>query len=51
MKFKYAILYVENVEKTLDFYQRAFGFKNRFSMKAVIMGSWILAARQFLFLR
>ncbi|CAG9428957.1 MULTISPECIES: VOC family protein [Providencia] len=30
MKFKYAILYVENVEKTLDFYQRAFGFKKSF---------------------
>lgn len=30
MKFKYAILYVENVEKTLDFYQQAFGFKQSF---------------------
>ncbi|WPA91855.1 VOC family protein [Providencia zhijiangensis] len=30
MKFKYAILYVENVEKTLDFYQQAFGFKKLF---------------------
>ncbi|MBS0925006.1 VOC family protein [Providencia sp. JGM181] len=30
MKFKYAILYVENVEKTLDFYQQAFGFKKSF---------------------
>lgn len=27
MKFKYTILYVEHVEKTLAFYQKAFGFK------------------------
>ncbi len=27
LKFKYAILYVEHVEKTLTFFQHAFGFK------------------------
>lgn len=27
MKFKYTILYVEDVEKTLEFYKNAFGFK------------------------
>lgn len=30
MKFKYTILYVENVKETMDFYSRAFGFKTRF---------------------
>ncbi len=30
MKFKYAILYVENVRDTMDFYRRAFGFKIKF---------------------
>lgn len=29
MKFKYTILYVENVTKTLDFYVHAFGFKQK----------------------
>ena len=30
MKFKYAILYVDDVAKSLTFYQRAFGFPVRF---------------------
>lgn len=30
MKFKYAILYVEDVTKTLGFYEEAFGFKRSF---------------------
>lgn len=30
MKFRYSILYVENVESTLDFYSRAFGFAVKF---------------------
>jgi lactoylglutathione lyase len=29
MKFKYTILYVQNVAASLDFYERAFGFKRR----------------------
>ncbi|HEQ1858406.1 TPA: VOC family protein [Providencia alcalifaciens] len=38
MKFKYAILYVENVEKTLEFYQQAFGFKTAFLHESVDYG-------------
>ena len=30
MKFRYAILYVDNVEETLTFYQTAFGFERLF---------------------
>ena len=30
MKFGYTILYVEDVRKTLSFYQQAFGFETRF---------------------
>lgn len=30
MKFAYTILYVENVEQTLDFYKTAFGFEQKF---------------------
>ena len=30
MRFKYSILYVENVQKTIDFYCRAFGLKAGF---------------------
>lgn len=30
MKYGYTILYVENVKKTLAFYQKAFGFEQRF---------------------
>ncbi|MEM9908452.1 MAG: VOC family protein [Cyanobacteria bacterium P01_D01_bin.44] len=30
MKFKYTILYVENVASTLDFFKRAFDFKQKF---------------------
>ncbi|UGA53802.1 VOC family protein [Vibrio sp. VB16] len=30
MRFKYAILYVEDVTKTLEFYEKAFGFKCSF---------------------
>lgn len=30
MKFGYTILYVDSVKETLDFYERAFGFKCRF---------------------
>ena len=30
MKFGYTILYVEDVEKTLDFYEQAFGIKKQF---------------------
>jgi uncharacterized glyoxalase superfamily protein PhnB len=30
MKYAYTILYVENVQKTLDFYKAAFGFKIKF---------------------
>lgn len=29
MNFKYTILYVKNVEKTLAFYSKAFGFKQK----------------------
>jgi len=29
MKFKYRILYVENVEETLEFFGNAFGFKQK----------------------
>ena len=29
MKFKYTILYVENVEKALTFYRKAFGLKQK----------------------
>ncbi len=29
MKFKYAILYVENVVNTIEFYERAFGFSRK----------------------
>ena len=29
MKFKYTILYVKNVEKTLMFFEKAFGFKRK----------------------
>ena len=31
MKLTYTILYVENVHKSVDFYQRAFGLKHRFT--------------------
>ncbi|WED25603.1 VOC family protein [Vibrio sp. DW001] len=30
MRFKYAILYVEDVTKTLEFYEKAFDFKRSF---------------------
>ena len=30
MKFGYTILYVEDVRKTLSFYDQAFGFKTKF---------------------
>lgn len=30
MKFKYTILYVKNVKETMEFYNRAFGFKTKF---------------------
>lgn len=30
MRFKYTILYVENVEQTLDFFRNAFGLKKKF---------------------
>ena len=30
MKFAYTILYVKNVPKTLDFYEKAFGFHRKF---------------------
>ena len=30
MKFKYTILYVGNVASTLEFFERAFGFKRKF---------------------
>ena len=30
MKFGYAIVYVKDVEQTIDFYERAFGFKQKF---------------------
>lgn len=30
MKFKYTILYVEDVSSTLDFFKRAFGFDQQF---------------------
>ncbi len=30
MKYAYSILYVEYVLKTIDFYERAFGFKRKF---------------------
>lgn len=29
MQFAYTILYVEHVEKTLEFYEKAFGFKRK----------------------
>jgi predicted enzyme related to lactoylglutathione lyase len=29
IKFAYTILYVEDVLKSMDFYQRAFGFKEK----------------------
>lgn len=34
MKLKYTILYVENVALTLDFYNKAFGFKTSFIHEA-----------------
>ncbi len=34
MKLKYTILYVESVAATLDFYEKAFGFKTRFMHEA-----------------
>ena len=34
MKLKYTILYVESVSATLDFYEKAFGFKTNFSHEA-----------------
>ena len=30
MKFRYAILYVDNVPDTLSFYEKAFGFETAF---------------------
>ena len=30
IKFAYTILYVQDVEKSIDFYERAFGFKRKF---------------------
>nr|WP_167571728.1 MULTISPECIES: VOC family protein [Aquimarina] len=30
MKFAYTIIYVENVPETIDFYEKAFGFKKKF---------------------
>ena len=30
MKYQYTILYVDNVSETLEFYQNAFGFKQKF---------------------
>ncbi|HOZ87550.1 MAG TPA: VOC family protein [Bacteroidia bacterium] len=30
IKFAYTILYVKDVEKSIDFYERAFGFKRKF---------------------
>jgi uncharacterized glyoxalase superfamily protein PhnB len=30
IKFSYTILYVQDVEKSIDFYERAFGFKKKF---------------------
>ena len=34
MKFGYVLLYVENVEKTVEFYESAFGLKRRFVHEA-----------------
>jgi len=34
MKFKYTILYVKSVSKTLKFYENAFGFKTKFLHEA-----------------
>ncbi len=34
MKLKYTILYVEDVAATLEFYEKAFGFKTRFIHEA-----------------
>ena len=34
MKLKYTILYVESVSATLDFYEKAFGFKTNFLHEA-----------------
>jgi len=30
MKYGYTIFYVDNVEKTIEFYEKAFGFKRKF---------------------
>ncbi|MEM9052051.1 MAG: VOC family protein [Bacteroidota bacterium] len=30
MKFAYAIIYVESVSETVEFYQKAFGFTKKF---------------------
>jgi uncharacterized glyoxalase superfamily protein PhnB len=30
MKYAYTILYVENVTKTIEFYEKAFGFHRKF---------------------
>lgn len=34
MKFKYTILYVDSVSETLEFYNKAFGFKTKFLHEA-----------------
>ncbi len=40
MKLSYSILYVEDVKRSMDFYQKAFGIEPRFYTKAAIMPKW-----------
>ncbi len=39
MKFGYTIIYVESVEETLAFYQRAFGFALKFLHESKAYGA------------
>lgn len=41
MKLKYTILYVENVAKTLAFYERAFGLSRAMLHEGETTASWI----------
>lgn len=41
MKYAYTILYVEDVEKTIEFYEKAFGFQKKFITSEVDYGELI----------
>ena len=44
IKFAYTILYVQDVEKTISFYERAFGLKRKFIVPGNSYGELITGA-------